>query len=211
MCSTLIRLQEFYESDYDNIRNKFFTLEEYMDTYAEDVGQFDYYEDVDGCNVPCQTIKKFFEVFKDDLREKERFLYDLIKSVIPNFESHKEEKFYLIASYKDEPSNAYIHEYSHALFYLNENFRKEMIEEVYKVREDFKSDFDLVLMQMGYTDDVLIDEFQAFISTSSPSEILDNYLNNNGLKTGWKVGEIKKIQKPFKNILETFQTTPLKH
>ena len=34
LCSTLVRIQEFYESDSDKFRGKLFTLDEYMDYYA---------------------------------------------------------------------------------------------------------------------------------------------------------------------------------
>jgi len=45
-CASLfMRIQEFYESPYDNIKNNRFTMDEYMDTHAEDTGAFTYLMD----------------------------------------------------------------------------------------------------------------------------------------------------------------------
>ena len=43
--STFMRLQEFYESSHKNIKHHFFTVEEYMDIYAKENGNFSYYID----------------------------------------------------------------------------------------------------------------------------------------------------------------------
>src|SRR5271157_5489607 len=91
MCSTMMRLQEFYESPYKNVKGKYFTLEEYMDTYAKDFGNFTYTEAWSGFNVPDVAIKNFFGLFKDNLLEKEKYLYNILINICDS-------KYYLIVT-----------------------------------------------------------------------------------------------------------------
>ena len=61
LASTFIRLQEFYESPYKEIKGQYFTLEKYMDRYAKDQedNKFTYFEDWNGFNVPGNIVLKF--------------------------------------------------------------------------------------------------------------------------------------------------------
>ena len=68
---TMIRLQEFYESPYKNIRGKHFTLEQYMDAYAKHKGNFTYCSDWNGFNIPSIVIQDFFIIFHP-IRDKEK-------------------------------------------------------------------------------------------------------------------------------------------
>ena len=209
MCSSLIRLQEFYESSYENIKGNVFELEDYMDTEAEEEGSFDYFDQVLGCNIPSDVIRLFFKKFSGKLRDKEKFLYGLLKTLVPDFEEIDCKKFYLIAAFKDFKEDdmdiVVKHEYCHALFYLNDDFRKEMTEAVEQIPEDFKNDFELVLYELNYHPDVITDEFQAFLATSPPVELIKEYMEMDGEKSGWKTKEVKNIQKPFIDIYEKYK------
>src|ERR1700760_4146537 len=77
-CSTFLRLQEYYESPIKGIRGNYFTLEQFMDAYAETKGNFTYTLDWGGFNVPGHVIKKFFDLFGMNLLEKEKNLYHLL-------------------------------------------------------------------------------------------------------------------------------------
>ena len=101
LCSTMMRMEEFYESPYKNIRGKYFTLEEFMDTYAKNKGNFTYTSDWNGFNVPSEVIDAFWSTFtsysvsliESNLLVKEKKLFDILPSA-------HQTKYYLIAAHK---------------------------------------------------------------------------------------------------------------
>ena len=60
LCSTHIRLQEFFESPFKEIKGKYFTLEQYMDRYAAEYGNFTYFSEWHGMNVPGHVFMKWY-------------------------------------------------------------------------------------------------------------------------------------------------------
>src|SRR5512138_554281 len=58
LASTFLRFQEHYESP--RFRNRIFSLEEFMDWYAEKTGAFTYFTDWSGFNVPSSTFEAFY-------------------------------------------------------------------------------------------------------------------------------------------------------
>lgn len=183
--STFIRLQEFYESAFPEIKGKYFTLEEYMDRYAEFKGNFTYFSDWSGFNVPGDVILAFqdlFEYQRWELREKEMGLLSLLEITIKNY---KTGKFYIIGTYKDSDIS---HEIAHGLFYLNKNYKKVM-ENLIKRKRTSKTIKTIKnrLLKMGYCKEVLNDEVQAYLATES----LDNINDENLIK------EFNKIYKRY--------------
>ena len=62
LAMTFIRIQEFYESPFREIRGHDFILEKYMDRYAKEYGNFTYTTDWNGFNVPGDIVRKFFSL-----------------------------------------------------------------------------------------------------------------------------------------------------
>jgi hypothetical protein len=160
--STFMRLQEFYESPYKGIRNCYFTLEQYMDRYALETGNFTYYSDWSGFNVPGNVVKDFFNKFEDNLLDKEKELYNIIRDIV------NLDRFYLIAVYDEDDLD---HEISHGYYYLDDQYKNEMDSITkylkYKIRLENK------LIKLGYTKSVLSDEIQAYLSTTDTFELKD--------------------------------------
>ena len=157
--SHFMRLSEFYESPFKGINGKYFTIEAYMDAYAEKHGNFTYCSDWNGFNVPGNVVRKFFDVFWDDLLEKEANMYDQLADVIES-----DEKFYLIGSTGAE--DYMDHELAHAFYYLDRQYANEMDWlSVGMKAKDRKSVFDK-LTEWGYCKKVLNDELQAYMGTS---------------------------------------------
>ena len=77
LASTFLRIQEHYESS--RFRNRVFTLEEYMDWYAERFGAFTYYQDWSGFNVPSTAFDPFYAGRFDPLMRKEERLLRLFE------------------------------------------------------------------------------------------------------------------------------------
>jgi len=118
MCSSLMRFQEHYESP--KFKGKVFDAEEYMDWYAARFGNFTYYQDVGGFNMPSCTLKKFYAGKFDPLTRKEQRILEAFKDI--------EEPYYIIATCKQSKTHEQdlIHEISHGLFFVNSEYRKNV-------------------------------------------------------------------------------------
>ena len=116
MCSSLLRFQEHYECP--KFKGKIFTLEQYMDYYANTFGNFTYFQDIGGFNIPSYALKKFYEGKFDPLTEKEKNILKIFADVT--------EPFYIIATTKKSATyeNDFIHEMAHGLFYVDDEYKK---------------------------------------------------------------------------------------
>lgn len=70
LAATFLRVQEHYESP--RFHGRIFSLEQFMDWYAKRYGNFTYYEDWAGFNVPSTALQPFYEGKFDPLSEKEK-------------------------------------------------------------------------------------------------------------------------------------------
>jgi len=195
LASTFMRLQEFYESPFKDIQNKYFTIEQYMDRYAEKYENFTYTADWSGFNVPGNVVNKFFDKFRNDLLDKETKLYNLIQD---NLESNK---YYLIGTYTDD--TVIDHELSHAFYYLDPKFRKKMDNLTDSLSTKHHKLFFRTLENQGYCKKVLKDETQAYLATSDMLELTEQLEEE---KLPWNIIlEYKKVFAETKeeNIKET--------
>ena len=170
LSSTFVRLSEFYESPLDSIRGKYFTLDEFMDQYAlNNENFFDYFQKWNGFNVPSHIVWKFFATFAHELREYERILLKIITKI-------EHDRFYLISTYKNTNMSETIqHETAHGLFYLNEDYKKSSLELVDNLPKDIYNRNREWLLTIGYHEDVIPDEIQAYLSTTNDAKLFELY------------------------------------
>lgn len=194
LTSTLMRIQEFYECPFDHIRGNYFDLEEFMDAYAEEHGNFTYFSDFVGFNLDNRSIRRFFKLFPTrKLTKKEKAFKKL---VTPLLKARK--KFSIIATY-EKTTNSYStfeHELAHGLYHLNNKYKKEMDKLTNSLKE-FKEPCFNVIRKMGYANDVCYDECQAFLSTSSGT-----YLKKKGFDKVIGKSMIKEYRKLFEEYKE---------
>lgn len=196
LTSTLMRIQEFYESNINGIRGAYFDLEEYMDAYAEEHGNFTYFSDWIGFNLDNRSIRRFYKLFPmRKLTKKEKAFKKLIT---PLLRSRK--KFSIIATYEKttKPYTTFEHELAHGLYYLDIKYKRKMDKLTNNLKEFKNPCFD-ILKKMGYADDVCHDETQAFLSTSS-----ETYLKKKGFEkiiSKPLIQEYRKIFLEFKEQL----------
>jgi hypothetical protein len=152
--STFLRVQEHYESP--KFHGRVFTLEQYMDWYASKKGNFTYYQDWSGFNVPSTAFQPFYEGKFDPLSEKEKQLLRLFKGL--------RERFYVIGVYDAGAKHSLTHELAHALYFIDDEYREA-------VREAMRGHDTLVLAKKvakaGYARHVIPDEIQAYIIAPS--------------------------------------------
>lgn len=174
MCSTLIRFQEHYECP--KYRGKIFDLEEYMDWYADKFGNFTYFTDVAGFNIPSEFLKKFYEGKFNPLTRKEKKILEL-------FQNNKE-PFYIIATHKKSSTHNddLTHEVSHGLYHLNKEYKKEVKRILKNVNLDSIYEW---LKERGYNKFSFLDEAHAILLESAKSFS----------RCGIKASKYKKIRK----------------
>ena len=176
LCMSFVRMQEFYESP--KFRNKYFTLEEFMDYWSieQGNGSFDYPARWSGFNLPSKVIDKWVNLYAGSdnvmsIRDRECEILETIDTL--GWEEAVDEeppsKYYVIGvnegKSEEVRKNVIEHECAHALYYLCPAYKKEcngLIGEMEDARKDKALD---KLSKMGYGKNVFKDEMQAYFST----------------------------------------------
>jgi len=194
--STLVRIQEFYESPFPNIKGQVFTLDQFMDEYSRDKGRFTYFTDWVGFNIPSHVIENFFELYKYQLRYKEQQLLNKINWLFDSKYSTVDYRWYLIATYDEDKDNDITldHEIAHGLWYLNPIYRNEMLENIDNLPSKMIDTLSESLLEEGYDNIVLDDEAQAYLATSTIYE----------LKNDYNTDVTEEDVKPFRETFEKF-------
>ncbi|SHN73456.1 ABC transporter ATP-binding protein [Bradyrhizobium erythrophlei] len=154
LTATFLRIQEYYESPH--FHGRIFSLEEYMDWYAKRHGNFTYYEDWAGFNVPSTAFRPFYEGKFDPLSRKEKQLLRLFKDL--------RHRFYVIGIYGTGAKGSLTHELAHALFFIDDAYRKAVNE---AMRGYDTSKLAKEIAEAGYAKHVIPDEIQAYIVAPS--------------------------------------------
>lgn len=184
LCMTFIRLQEFYESPFEEIRGKYFSLEKYMDCYAAEYGNFTYPTDWNGFNVPGNVVQDFFNSakfsFGHNLSHKEYWLYHTLFDADLIGTGNKD-KFYLLGTHAEtdkkglKVNEALDHEYAHAFWYLSSEYRQDQEENLSKLSKKTTKAIHRALKEKGYTEGVFEDETQAYLSTSTEGDLRETF------------------------------------
>ena len=160
--------QEFYESHFDDIRGKNFTLEYYMNKYRLNNKErvFTYPKDWIGFNIPSNSLENSLETFylNSNLNDYDKILSSHLSSMLGK---HVPPKYYVIGVKSIDDISTLNHELCHALYYTNEEFKKNSIELVEQIdTKNLKSICDTII-SIGYSDnkDLLYDEINAYFST----------------------------------------------
>lgn len=161
LASTFLRFQEHYESP--RYRGQVFSLEEYMDWYANQYGNFTYYQDWVGFNIPSVTLEPFRHGLFDPLLEKERRLLKLF--------SRTRGRFYVIGTARTEgrlSRGTVEHELAHGLFWMNDVYREAVLRGLQGVGQPARLVLEALAAKLrddGYHDDTIVDEQQALLVT----------------------------------------------
>lgn len=186
LTTTMCRPQEYYESEHSHIRGQYFDWPTFIDTFSEDTGELKYFGYWSGFNIPSDVFQQWMKDFAHDFSSKEKALIELISKYV----DIKNEKYYIIASEKGKVSTIQ-HEIAHALYHLNENYKSHMDTLSSTLPVDFKDTFKKTLNKMGYADSVILDETQAYLSTSD-AEYFQNRLSMDVSHLKTQMAEMKK-------------------
>ena len=188
---SMMRLQEYYEGVSDNIRGKYFSLEDFLHHFTTEDGIFEYTSTWSGFNVPGHIVEEWYTLFykTDGLTKKEQLLFDNINTI-----KKSSDKWYLIATSSADKNNRVVeHEVAHGRYYLHDSYKLACDNIISNLDTELYEHFKHVLMNMGYNEYVINDEIQAYFSTSKISELKEWF----GTYIDWK-SITKKFRKIYK-------------
>jgi len=182
LCSTMVRMQEFYESPFQEIRGKLFLLERFKTLYAASRSHKNYSYNTDWCgfNIPGHIIRMFYKLFSDhcELNDKEKAFLSLLPKELST--DGRIDHFYVIATHKQDTntSETIEHEIAHALYYLNSDYNELMRESIQELGSELVDIFTEQLKEMGYDDSTIPDEIQAHLATDTEPYLLSAGVKN---------------------------------
>lgn len=169
LAQSMMRLQEHYEGASDLIRGRYFTLEQFLHHFTDEDGIFAYTHVWSGFNVPGHVVTAWEELFRanDGLTSKEQRMMQALHEA----RSDPDRRWYLIATAGIKDTRTVNHEIAHARFYLDGAYQESCERLVYEIPKADRNKMARRLLKMGYTDSVITDEIQAYLSTSDTAEL----------------------------------------
>ncbi len=166
--ATFMRFQEHYESASRWFRGKPFSTEAFMDWYAKRRGEFSYFTDWSGFNIPSWVLEPFRAGGFDPLTKKERALLDVVNGA--------RDPFYVIGCAADN-AGSIAHEFVHGLFFTVPEYRADVLACISGMRDTKPMrKMRKRLRRMGYCGKVLDDEHNAYLVTGLCAELKDRRL-----------------------------------
>jgi hypothetical protein len=162
---TMCRPQEFYESDKEGIRGKYFDWERFIETFSDESGRLEYFAFWSGFNFPGEAFEGFLDVFRDNLSSREG---RLAKEVFAKVD--RSSPYYVIATLPNA-EDTIRHEMAHALFCVNPSYRACSEALVSDVSVEVRDKMESGLKKLGYASNVYVDEIQAYLSTADDAEL----------------------------------------
>jgi hypothetical protein len=160
------RVQEYYESPNTKFRGKDFSMWDYMKWYASNHNGFSYADDWSGFNIPFDVLEKCYrnmQKFETPYDEVMYKIYWEIQTI------KKGGKAYVIGA-GDTTGWTFQHEVCHGLWYTNAAYKKQAKIVLNTIDPNDYVIFRKNLLDMGYTDKVIDDEIQAYLSFGHDSE-----------------------------------------
>jgi len=191
------RVQEFYESPFKEIRNKNFTIIEFMALYSKKYGEgsFTYPNDWGGFNVPSHVIEKcYYEHALKDENEYDKIFKKIHMHICNEVHGAK----YCLLGAKPKETETKNHELSHAFYYLYPEYKKQADKIINKLPKKIYNYAIETLNAMGYDKRVFKDEMQAYISNNDLILIYDLKLTSKTKSSLEKIkNELKELNKQF--------------
>ncbi len=165
LISHFLRVQEFYESP--KFQRQHFQLMDYIKWYIREGSEhktnkyaFTYFDDFVGFNVPVDVVLECHAGITD-MNDHDRFIHEI---ALKASKMSKTKKAYLIGTFSDSPGTLE-HELAHGLYYLNQDYKNRALKCIVETNYELWFVLRDSLKRIGYCDDVIDDEFQAFMAT----------------------------------------------
>jgi hypothetical protein len=170
---SFFRMEEYYESGNKNLNRRPFTVFDFLNESMNKDGNIDYFSTWSGFNIPGHVVREWmFHVGAANLTNTE---LKLTEQIFNNIDI--DEKFYVIGALEGD-KEVIDHEIAHGLYYLNGDYKSCMENEIYNFYKKCRGQYSKMvknLKRMGYGDNVIRDEIQAYLSTSKKKELIDEF------------------------------------
>jgi hypothetical protein len=170
---TFCRVQEYYESDNSNLKGQYFTFDEFINEMMDDIGNINYFNFWSGFNIPGEIFQNWKNLIGDEPLTNQEI--DLLTEI--QFSKINKDRFYIIGALKKD-KNVINHEIAHALYYLNQDYKNEMVLLNTEFNQNYKKHYNSLLKELKklqYCDEVLQDEVQAYMSSSIKNELVNDF------------------------------------
>ena len=188
------RVEEFYEGN-PRVNGKYLTLEQFIDEFTTPDGKLNYFNYWTGFNIPGYSFKSWFGQMAGELTKWESALGQAVAEKLD-----MQKPFYVIGGVKGD-MEVIDHEIAHALYYMNEEYKSLMDTANYQFYKELRSEYSKMvkaLKKMGYGDNVIKDEVQAYMSTSGKKELVEKF--------GLDFSKIQGFRKLYRKVLSQYNT-----
>lgn len=198
-----LRVQETYESANPLFRNRSFTLVDFMDWYIQKYkrGGFSYPFDWGGFNVPSTIMEMVYGKPSEDPHGKAGLLYPQVPVRDWNkyddymAELHlklsSETPRYYLVGVSNGNKDTLAHEVAHGLYFTNPQYRRGALELLAAVPKPVRKRISTYLKKLGYANNVLSDEAQAYLATGLTKELR-------------KYASVRREQAPFRALYKKY-------
>ena len=163
------RVEEYYEGN-PKVNGKYLSLEQFLDAFMTDDGKLNYFHYWTGFNIPGNIYLEWAQQNMSDRTKWELALANVISKKLD-----LEKPFYVIGGVKGD-IEVIDHEIAHALYYMNPEYKDMMDTANYQFYKNLRGEYSKMvksLKKMGYGDNVIKDEVQAYMSTSGKKELVE--------------------------------------
>jgi len=188
------RVEEYYEGQ-PQLNRKYTSFVDFIDFFMKDDGSINYFNYWSGFNIPGDVFKEWFQKEMSDKTYWELALADEVEKKLD-----LTEPFYVIGGKKGD-MNVIDHEIAHALYYMSESYKGEMESLNYDFFKKHRMQYSKMvkkLKKMGYGENVIKDEVQAYMSTSKKSELVEDF--------GLDYNTIKPMITQYRKVLSWYNT-----
>lgn len=201
---TFFRVQEYYESPYNDLHGKEFSVFDFLNTMMDEKGEIDYFAKWCGFNIPGIVINKWINSLKDSPTPSENIFWEEIyKNIL------LKNPFYVIGALEKD-SETIDHEIAHALYYMNKEFYENMDILNDKFRKNFPKIYNSMsrhLKKMEYRPEVIKDEIQAYLSAESKKYLGEEFGFDWNAKSKLKnTYKFNHLRKEYVKVLRFYNT-----
>lgn len=203
---TFFRVQEYYESPYNDLHGKEFSVFDFLNTMMDEKGEIDYFAKWCGFNIPGIVINKWINSLRDSPTPSENIFWE---EIYKNVSLKK--TFYVIGALEKD-SETIDHEIAHALYYMNKEFYENMDILNDKFRKNFPKIYNSMsrhLKKMEYRPEVIKDEIQAYLSAESKKYLGEEFgfdwNAKSKLKNTYKFNDLRKEYVKVLRFYNTFK------
>jgi len=189
------RIEEYYEGQPKLNRN-YISFVDFIDFFMKDNGTIEYFNYWTGFNIPGNV---YIEWAQKNMEDKTYWELALADAVSKKLDISK--PFYIIGGKKGDV-NVIDHEIAHALYYMNTEYKDLMDTANYQFYKNLRIEYSKMvkkLKKMGYGDNVIKDEVQAYMSTSTKKELVETF--------GLDFDRIKGFRDLYRKVLSRYNTS----